>query len=442
MISHLGRLAQQAAEPPEWSRSWGRTSLNVVGWLLVLSSLAAAALPVYGWATGKFRLLPVVSSSMAPQMVRGDLAWVEPKPTAHLAVGDVLLFNSPTRGSTQSRRVIHRIVEFVDPATIRREDRRPGAVFIRTKGDANKDADPWIASITDDTVHVRTKVIPKLGRPLTARHEADVRIIVLLGSGLLLAGLAISILKAPRSAGAAPVAAIRPSRPQRRRTNARPAAPRPSFALGGNRPTISGSLSAELSLHASMLAGAIGILCVGATGVAAAVAALLIDNEDSIGTIAAGAVVLHVGPSTLSIEVSGLLPGDVAQHAVDLQNAGSIALGRVQLEVSGSAGEPILSSADGLQLSVERCSTPWLTDTVDGKPTAACPDPSTSLVQQRPLLGRTELHPGQLDADTPGGTDHLRLQISLPEQADPLLAGEAVVVNVTFLAGQREGTLR
>jgi hypothetical protein len=188
-----------------------------------------------------------------------------------------------------------------------------------------------------------------------------------------------------------------------------------------------------------MLVGAIGLLCVGATGVAAAVAALLIDNEGGNGTIMAGAAVLEIGPSTLPVAIFDLLPGEVVQHTLDLENSGSIALGRVQLEVSA---QPAPSDANSFQLSVERCSSAWLTGTVDGKPVATCAQPSTPLVAVRPLLGRSELDVVQLDSDVPGGIDHLRLQIGLAEQADPSLAGDTFVVTVSFPASQRQGILR
>lgn len=442
------------------SHRWVGITSELAGWLLLFVSVTAAAIPIYGQVTGKFRLVPVLSNSMAPKMNRGDLARVEPKPTRELVVGDVLVFNSPVRGSTESRRVIHRIIEIVNPRTVRESEESPGALYIRTKGDANPDADPWIASIADDAVFVRTGVVPGIGRPLLIGGEAQIRAIALIGAGLLVASFGISTLRSEtparpakkvktwtplRSPLARPAGRVKASTPVRSRLAGPPIFELPPFWRLPPRlhetAGVSGAAAAEVSLRSSLAVGAIAALCVGAAGVTAAVAAYLVDNEESAGNIAAGAVVLEIGSSTLQVTVTDLLPGEQAERVVELVNTGSIPLSTVQLEVTGAA-DPILDPTNGLQLSVQRCSAAWETGTTEGRPTASCGAASTTLVGERPLLGRTELQLAELDADVPGGTDHLRLQIGLPDDAPASLAGANTSVNVYFLAGQREANFR
>ena len=401
---------------PGWKR-WLRRVTSAVGWAFVLVCTAVAAVPLYGQITGSWRLLPVLSGSMAPAMVRGDLAWVEPKPLKELSVGDVLVFNSPARGSTPSRRVIHRVIEIVDPARIRSADLKPGTVYVRTKGDANPDVDPWIAGISSEQVWVRTNIVPELGRPLLAAEDRRVRTLTPLLAAALLAGWGASVLL--RKDPDAPVADAEPAPvpvPER-------AHPRRPQVL---RPALVG----------------VAAVAMGLAGVSAAVSAALYDREVSVNTVGAGSVSLAAGPSTLSLMVSDLLPGDKVERVLDLTNDGTLALGAVLLEVGGDGG-PLLSPAGGLQLEVARCPQPWETTSGPvGGPSARCPSAPTTVVSDRPLLGRTALDRSLVNVDEPGGVDHLRLTIRLPESAAPSLAGQRSAVTIAFLAGQRSPNVR
>lgn len=391
--------------PARWKR-WLRRLTSLVGWAFVLLCAAVAAVPLYGQITGRWRLLPVLSGSMAPAMVRGDLAWVEPKPLAELAVGDVLVFNSPARGSTPSRRTIHRVIEIVDPARIRPEDVKPGLVYVRTKGDANPEVDPWIAGVGGQTVWIRTGVVRDFGRPLLATEDRTVRILVPMGAAALFAGWGASaLLRKDPDARAKEQPAPTPV-PVPRRSVLRP----------------------------GLVAAA--ALAVGGVGISAAVTAALTDTETSVNTVAAGAVSLATGPSTLSLLVADLLPGDKVERVFDLSNDGSLGLGSVSLEVTGD-GSPILNPTGGLQLDLARCPTSW--QTVGGIRCASTP---TTIVADRPLLGRIALDRSLLDVDEAGGVDHLRLTVRLPETAAPALAGLRSAVTVSFLADQRPPTIR
>ena len=405
---------------------WFYRPVSIGGYLLVLACATGVAVPLVGQLTGRWRLLPVLSGSMAPEMVRGDLAWLEPKATSELRAGDVLVYNSPRWGSSRPRPIIHRVIQVVEPSRIRPSDVRPGAVYIRTKGDASADPDPWIAAVVDKTVWVRTRILPDLGRPLLVMGNPRVRVVALIAAGALMAGFGASTLvrREPQLSSADGSGSSLYPLPE-------PA----SMSLQ------SPSSSIQRPFSTATAAGAVGTLTVAVVGIIAAVAASLAGAEQSRGTVGAGAVVLEIGTSTLPVTVSDLLPGEQVERVVDLRNSGSISLAWLVLEVTGEPS-PMLDPTNGLQLSVDRCPNPWQVGTgQDGQPQAQCPSSVEALVAHRPLLGRTELNLVDLDSDGPGAVDHLRITMRLPEATGPS-TGESVTVTLEFLGGQRQGSVR
>ncbi|HEX2052331.1 MAG TPA: signal peptidase I [Actinomycetota bacterium] len=445
-----------------------RVALSVLAWAILISSLALAAVPLYGQLTGEFRLLPVLSGSMEPLMKRGDLAWVEPKPLEELAVGDVLVFNSPSRGSTPSRRTIHRVTEFVERAEIRPQDVKPGVVFIRTKGDNNEDPDPWIAAVESKTVYVLTRVVPGMGQPLLVTQQLPLRATALLAAAVLLAGFGISKLRSSRKdvQRPAPVASPGP------RGEAGPA-PKPTsgrswaaaFSLGPlfrhefPLPLPSGSAPVPLALapatpavrspayeqkqwRGAVSAGAIGALAVALAGISAAVTAYFVDTEATRETVNAGTVGIHLGNSTIPLVISDLLPGEQLERVAELRNTGSVALGSLQMEVTGGT-DALLNPTNGLQISVQRCTSAWSTGTdAAGRPTASCAGTTTALVADRPILGRTTLDLSAMNVRTPGGSDYLRFVLRLPETSPSPISGAQPTAAISFRAAQRAGENR
>jgi spore coat-associated protein N len=182
-------------------------------------------------------------------------------------------------------------------------------------------------------------------------------------------------------------------------------------------------------------------LAAGATVLAAllgggAAYAVLVDRDDAVTRISAGAVTLDwgaAGTDQTTVPVTGLRPGDQAVRIVDLTNTGTVAASEIALELGGSA---LGSTSDGLQLALDRCSVPWT-----GAPgTAVCPGTVTPVVPDRPAVGRVLL-PGS-PALAPGARDHLRLTLRLPESAPPTAQGLSGSVTLRVLGNQRPGEQR
>ena len=112
----------------------GNTVLWLVAALGLVSVLAWGATKV-GW----IRPMVVISGSMEPQIMTGDLLIARPFPTSELQVGEVAsIYSDVTRNL-----VTHRVVDV--------EEVEPGRWEIRMKGDANSSEDGG-AYVVGDTV--------------------------------------------------------------------------------------------------------------------------------------------------------------------------------------------------------------------------------------------------------------------------------------------------
>ena len=131
-----------------WTRGAGRlasalASLGVLGLLGLL--LATAAAPrIWGYQT-----YVIYGSSMEPTIKLGSLIVAEPANVDDLQVGDIIVFHSPSNGTT----VTHRIVG------IREED---GQRYFQTKGDASNGGDPLEVSLENGVQQVAYD-LPYLG---------------------------------------------------------------------------------------------------------------------------------------------------------------------------------------------------------------------------------------------------------------------------------------
>lgn len=110
-----------------------KAALRVLGWVLLAGLLAVALLV----GTGRMRLEPVLTGSMAPRYPAGTLVAVTAVDPGRLRVGDVVMFVPPSPYRTPTGGpVMHRIVSV---------ERGPdGHLVLRTKGDANAALDPWV----------------------------------------------------------------------------------------------------------------------------------------------------------------------------------------------------------------------------------------------------------------------------------------------------------
>lgn len=134
----------------------------------------AIAVTLFGVAafsiiTGWFRVDTVLTGSMEPAILPGDVVILTSEPVAALRVGQIVAFHPPSELSVT---VVHRVVEVA---------RDHGSIVIRTKGDANTAMDPWHLQIIGTSVWRVSLVVPKIGFLLLWASSGAARFVVVLG---------------------------------------------------------------------------------------------------------------------------------------------------------------------------------------------------------------------------------------------------------------------
>ena len=123
--------------------------------LLARAALLCACGALIGLAlvprTGWYRPVTVLSGSMKPTFSPGDMVLVTPEPLRDVRVGQVVSYRIPVGDHHVQT---HRVVKVV---------RGGSHPLVRTKGDANDDADLWTAELHGPTAWQVRAVVPKLG---------------------------------------------------------------------------------------------------------------------------------------------------------------------------------------------------------------------------------------------------------------------------------------
>ncbi len=162
-------------------------------------------------------------------------------------------------------------------------------------------------------------------------------------------------------------------------------------------------------------------------------------------TVAAGTVVIalgNTGASTnrLTVNASGLVPGDTVQRSFDITNSGSQDLASVGLTTTASPSSLLdTDTTNGLQMVIDRCSAAWTESGSSPAFSYSCSGSTTTIVSTRAVI-QSALTMAGLSALTAGGTDHLRLTLTFPSSAGSSFQGLSSTLSYSFLGTQRAGT--
>jgi signal peptidase len=147
----------------------------------LLAALALGALmlvpPLFG-----YERYVITGDSMSGSIERGSIAYARPVPVADLRVGDVITYEPPA-GAGPAGKVTHRIVWAGRGAS--------GARAFRTRGDANRSADPWRFELRRAEQARVVFDVPFAGYALAALGVRWVRVLVI---GLPAALVAFAVL--------------------------------------------------------------------------------------------------------------------------------------------------------------------------------------------------------------------------------------------------------
>jgi predicted ribosomally synthesized peptide with SipW-like signal peptide len=162
-------------------------------------------------------------------------------------------------------------------------------------------------------------------------------------------------------------------------------------------------------------------------------------------TVAAGTVLIalgNTGASTnrLTVNASGLVPGDTVQRSFDITNTGSQDMASVALTTTASPSSLLdTDTTNGLQMVVDRCSVAWTESGSSPAFTYSCSGSTTTIVSSRAVI-QSALTMAGLSSLVAGGTDHLRLTLTFPSTAGSSFQGLSSTLAYSFLGTQRAGT--
>ncbi len=154
-------------------------------------------------------------------------------------------------------------------------------------------------------------------------------------------------------------------------------------------------------------------------------------------TFSTGTLTLDVGATggqsnRLDVDATDETPGDSVQRSVDLVNSGSVDLSSITLTTTASPSSILdTDTTDGLQFTIDRCSTSWTESGTSPNFTYTCPGTTDSVLAARPVIG-SNLSLDNLTAVDGGNTDHLVVTFTLPSTADNSFEAKTSGIRLVF----------
>jgi spore coat-associated protein N len=160
----------------------------------------------------------------------------------------------------------------------------------------------------------------------------------------------------------------------------------------------------------------------------------------SSGTVTIGLGATGASTNRLNVAATNIAAGDTIQRSVDLTNSGSINLAAITL-TSAATTSSLLDTdvTNGLQLAIDKCSTPWTEAGTAPGYTYTCSGTTSSVLASHAVVG-ANLALTTLGALTAGTTDHLRFVLTLPSATPNTFQNQSSVIQYTFNGTQRAAT--
>lgn len=161
---------------------------------------------------------------------------------------------------------------------------------------------------------------------------------------------------------------------------------------------------------------------------------------------ASGTVTIALGAAggvdnRLTVGAANLAAGDTVDRQVKLSNSGSIDLSALTLTTTAPTSSILdTDTTNGLQLQVDKCSVAW-TEAGTNPYTYTCGGTTTAVVAPRPVIG-SAISLGSLASMTAGGSDYLRVRVTLPTAAGNGFQGKSSSLLYTLDATQRTATAK
>ena len=192
-----------------------------------------------------------------------------------------------------------------------------------------------------------------------------------------------------------------------------------------------GSLVRRCALSAVLVLLAAALLVVEGTQ-----AGFTARSSSGASTVTTGMVDLAAGAAgpanRLTVDATGVVPGDRIERVVDLTNGGSLNLSGVGLTTTAQPSSALdTDTTHGLEVSIDRCSLPWTETGPAPGYVYGCGGTTTAVLASRPVIMSAVTLSG-LTSTTAGATDHLRVVLTLPATAGDSLQGLSSRLQFTF----------
>jgi spore coat-associated protein N len=198
------------------------------------------------------------------------------------------------------------------------------------------------------------------------------------------------------------------------------------------------SLSVKLLISIAVLAAAASIAGLGTF-------ATFTSSTTATHTVSSGTVTVALGTpgaaNRLTVNATGIAPGDTMQRAFQLSNSGTIDLASAPTLTTTASPSSLLDTdtTNGLQMVIDKCSVAW---TESGPPyTYTCSGSTSTVLASRAVIGSTISLSNLSDLVTAGGgPDYLRLTLTLPAGAGNTFQNLSSTITYTFNGTQRSAT--
>lgn len=202
------------------------------------------------------------------------------------------------------------------------------------------------------------------------------------------------------------------------------------------------------------------LLSLGVLGTACGIAGLgtfatFTSTTSASQTVTAGTVAVSLGAAgtsanRLTVNATGLVPGDTISRAVQLTSTSSDPLGSVSITTSATVSSLLnTDTTNGLKLTVQRCSTAWTENaTLAPAYTYTCPGSSSYVLGAAGTSGGVAVIqtaaplPGLAALSAAGSVDNLMVTLYLPTSAPNTMQSASSTLQFSFTGTQRAGTAR
>lgn len=182
---------------------------------------------------------------------------------------------------------------------------------------------------------------------------------------------------------------------------------------------------------------AASLVFVGAAATIAGLAsyATFTDTVTASQALGSGTVKITLGPiNRLTVGATQLAAGDTVQRQIQVSNTapGDLDWSSINLTTTATVSSALDTDAtNGLRMDIDKCSVAWTEGGTAPAYTYTCSGSTTNLISNVPVIGANRALTG-LSSMTVGGTDYLRVKLTLPSTAPSALQGKASTIQYQF----------